>query len=119
MENLIDVAKLFSGGMFDQVANQLSENVEFHIYEENMRLIGKAQVQKFCKGISKYFQTVETDFRETGSLATSDRVVIYGYAEFRKEGILLSSVNSCDVYEFDSEGNIAKIRSYCNSKSKS
>jgi hypothetical protein len=116
MENLLAIARLFSGGQFDEVENRLSEKVEFHIYEDHKHLIGKTAVMKFCKGIAQYFATIETDFRESGSLVGKDKVVIYGYGEFKKEGKLVNAVHSCDVYEFDEQGMIEKIHAYCNSK---
>ncbi|MHA4893320.1 hypothetical protein ACXZ1K_01110 [Pedobacter sp. PWIIR3] len=116
MENLLTVARLFSGGQFDEVADRLSEEVEFHIYEDHKHILGKAEVLKFCKGVSRYFATIDTDFRESGSLVGENKVVIYGYGEFKKEGTLVNAVHSCDVYEFNERGMIEKIHAYCNSK---
>ena len=115
MENLLAIARLFSGGQFDDVANRLSEKVKFHIYEDKKHLVGKPQVVEFCKGIADYFSSIETDFRETGSLIAKNKVAIYGYGEFKKEGKLVNAVHSCDVYEFNDQGMIEKIHSYCNS----
>ncbi|MEJ2880940.1 nuclear transport factor 2 family protein [Pedobacter sp. GR22-6] len=115
MENLLAVARLFSGGKFDEVSDRLAHEVEFHIYEDQKHLIGKAQVLEFCKGIADYFSTIDTDFRESGSLVGEGKVVIYGYGEFKKDGQLVNAVHSCDVYEFNDDGMIAKIHSYCNS----
>jgi hypothetical protein len=115
MEDKLSVARLFSVGKFDQVATRLADDVEFHIYEDDKHLIGKAQVMVFCDDIGKYFASVETDFRELGHLVDESKVVIYGYGEFRRDGELISAVHSCDVYEFNSQASIAKIHSYCNS----
>lgn len=116
MENILAIARLFSGGKFEEVADRLSEDVEFHIYEDHRHLIGKTDVLEFCKGIAAYFASIETDFRESGSLVAEGKAVIYGYAEFKRDGELLNAVNSCDVYEFDADGKISRIHSYCNSK---
>ena len=86
MVNLLETARLFSGGKFDEAANRLSDEVEFNIYEDKKHLTGKIAVLEFCKGISEYFATIETN------------------------------LNSCDVYEFNASGLIVKIHSYCNSK---
>ncbi|MEJ2880461.1 nuclear transport factor 2 family protein [Pedobacter sp. GR22-6] len=115
MENLLGVARLFSGGKFAEVADRLADEVEFHIYEDRKHLIGKAQVMEFCKGIADYFSSIETDFREGGSLVAEGKVVIYGYGEFKRDGELVNAVHSCDVYEFDAMGRIRTIHSYCNS----
>lgn len=116
MKNLLAVARLFSGGKFDEVSNRLAEKVEFHIYEDKKHLIGKPQVLEFCKGIADYFSSIETDFRESGSLVAERKVVIYGYVEFKRAGKLVNAVHSCDVYEFNDQGLIEKIHSYCNSR---
>jgi hypothetical protein len=115
MENILEVAKLFSDGKFEQVAGRLADDVEFHIYEDKKHLIGKTEVLDFCKGIADYFASVDTTFREDGHLVSADKVVIYGYGEFRRDGELVNAVHSCDVYEFNPEGMILKIHSYCNS----
>ena len=116
MENMLGIARLFSCGKFDQVAYRLSDDVEFHIYEDKKHLIGKPEVLEFCKEIAEYFASVETDFNESGSIAGEGKVIIYGYGEFKKDGILVNAVHSCDVYEFNGNGMIAKIHSYCNSQ---
>jgi hypothetical protein len=116
MENKLAIARLFSEGKFGEVADRLSDDVEFHIYEDHKHLIGKTDVLEFCKGIEAYFASIETDFVESGSLVGECKAVIYGYAEFIRNGELMNAVNSCDVYEFDADGKISKIHSYCNSK---
>ncbi|WP_256007464.1 nuclear transport factor 2 family protein [Pedobacter deserti] len=112
----LEVARLFSSGAFDQVAGRLAENVEFHIYEDDKHLLGKDDVMEFCHQIAAYFSSVDTDFREHGFLEAGNKVVVYGYATFKRDGRLVNSVNSCDVYEFNSDGFAEKIHSYCNSK---
>jgi len=116
MENRLEIARLFSGGRFDQVADSLSDAVEFHIYEDHKHLIGKAEVLGFCKGIAEYFASIETDFKESGTVVCNDKVVIYGYGEFKRNGELVNAVHSCDVYEFNSDGMIFQIHAYCNSR---
>jgi hypothetical protein len=49
-EKDIEVARLFSEGKFDQTADWLADEVEFHIYEDKKHLIGKAEVLEFCEG---------------------------------------------------------------------
>ncbi|RZM28800.1 MAG: hypothetical protein EOO88_07490 [Pedobacter sp.] len=116
MENMLANARLFSGGKFHQVAGALSDDVEFHIYEDKKHLIGKSEVLEFCKSIAEYFVSIETDFKECGNVVGDDKVVIYGYGEFKKGGELVNAVHSCDVYEFNDDGMILKIHSYCNSQ---
>lgn len=103
MENLLVVARLFSGGKFDEAAGHLSEDVEFYIYKDKKHLIGKAQVMKFCKGIADYVDSVDTHFIEIGQMVSDDKVVIYGYGEFKRGEQLVNAVHSCDVYEFNAQ----------------
>ncbi|WP_129715651.1 nuclear transport factor 2 family protein [Pedobacter sp. SYP-B3415] len=112
----LDAARSFSTGKFTDAATTLADHVEFHIYEEAKHIKGKAGVLRFCEGIAAYFNTVDTRFEERGTVCDDSHVVIYGYATFRRDGRLLSSVHSCDVYSFDTNGKIEKIQSYCNSQ---
>ncbi|RZK41810.1 MAG: hypothetical protein EOO90_09705 [Pedobacter sp.] len=116
MKGFLEIARLFSAGEFNKVTDHLSEKVEFHIYEDNKHFIGKDEVLNFCNGITEYFASIDTDFRESGTVVDQHRVVIFGYAEFKRDGVLVNSVNSCDIYEFNGERKIEKIYSYCNSK---
>ncbi|PST83165.1 hypothetical protein C7T94_11230 [Pedobacter yulinensis] len=110
----LNTARLFSSGHFADVADRLADDVEFHIFEDGKHFVGKPEVQEFCSGIEAYFASVETNFREHGHLMSENRVAIYGYATFSRDGKLLNAVNSCDVYEFDDQGLIKTIYSYCN-----
>lgn len=118
MKSILDISRLFSAGKFDQTVQQLSDNIEFHIYDDQKHLTGKTQVLEFCRNIAEYFASVETDFREHGHLVDGNKVVIYGYGEFKRNGQLINAVNSCDVYEFSTEGMLEKICSYCNAQQK-
>ena len=115
MKSNKEVAQLFSGGKFDEVADYISETVEWNIYEEKMSITGKSEVLKFCSSVAEYFKSVTTKFEMFGIVADGDRVAIYGKAEFIRESKTVNIVHSCDVYEFDSNGKIQKIYSYCNS----
>jgi len=84
MTNTLDIARQFSAGKFEQVADQLSEEVTFHIYEDKKHLTGKTEVLEFCKGIADYLASVDTDFQESGNLVSDEKVAIYGYGELEK-----------------------------------
>ena len=116
MKTNTEVVQLFSGGKFDEVEDHLSENVEWHIYEEKMTINGKSDVLKFCRSVAEYFRSITTKFETFGLVADADKVAIYGRAEFIRDAKTVNVVHSCDVYEFDAHGKILKIYSYCNSK---
>jgi cytochrome oxidase Cu insertion factor (SCO1/SenC/PrrC family) len=111
-----EVALSFSGGKFEDVADYVAENVEWNVYEEKMSITGKSDVLKFCRSVAEYFKSVTTKFEMFGIVADDTKVAIYGRAEFIRESKTVNIVHSCDVYEFDAEGKILKIYSYCNSK---
>lgn len=111
----IEVAKLFSGGDFEKVESNLSENIEWNIYEDFQKLEGKKSVIEFSKNVAQYFQSVTTKFEVFGIIEEDDKIAIYGQAEFIREGKTVNKVNSCDLYEFDQNEKIIKVHSYCNS----
>jgi hypothetical protein len=115
MNDLVEIARSFSGGKFEEVADKLADSVEWNIYEDSRHLLGKEQVLIFCRQVAAYFASVTTNFEEYGSLADHSKVTIYGHAEFIREGKIVNEVNSSDSYEFNREGKIQKIYSYCNS----
>jgi hypothetical protein len=111
-----EIALSFSGGKFEEVANYIAENVEWNIYEEKTSIAGKNDVLKFCRSVAEYFNSVTTKFETFGVVADENKVAIYGRAEFIRESKTVNIVHSCDVYEFDVEGKMIKIYSYCNSQ---
>lgn len=110
-----EIATLFSGGKFNEVADNLAADVEWNIYENDMNIKGKEAVLEFCKKVAAYFESVTTKFEMFGMLEEGGKIAIYGHAAFIKEGKTVNTVNSCDVYEFDESSAIKNICSYCNS----
>lgn len=110
-----EIAIFFSGGNFEQVENNLSENIEWYIYENAIKLEGKKAVVEFSKNVTQYFQSVTTKFDLYGLVEGQTTIAIYGHAEFIKQGETVNKVNSCDVYEFDQYQKIVMVHSYCNS----
>lgn len=115
MKTQKEVVELFSGGKFDEVVDYIAETVEWTIYEEKMVINGKDNVLKFCSSVAEYFKSLTTKFEMFGIIADGDKVAIYGRAEFIRDSKTVNIVHSCDVYEFDGDGKILKIYSYCNS----
>lgn len=116
MKNNKETAKQFSAGNFATVTDKLSEDVEWNMYEDGLRVKTRKEVSLFCKQVSDYFKTVTTKFETYGILEEGNRVSIYGRAEFIRDSVTVNVVQSCDVYEFDKDGMILVIHSYCNSQ---
>ena len=111
-----EIAESLSGADFEKVGDKLSENIEWNIYEESMFIKGRQAVIEFSDKVKEYFQTITTDFKTTGVIEDENKIVIYGQAEFIRDGEIINNVNSCDVYEFDADEKVSKVHSYCNSK---
>mgnify|MGYP000928131597 CR=1 FL=1 len=110
--NIKEIAVAFSNGKFESVYPDLSENIIWNIAGERI-LSGKAEVIEYCNGVAEYFKSVTTNFTTYNVIVSEDRVSINGGAEFIREGKIISAVESCDVYEFDNNGKLLKVTSYC------
>jgi ketosteroid isomerase-like protein len=111
-----EIAEALSGADFEKVKDKLAENIEWNMYEESEFIQGKQAVIEFSEKVKEYFQSITTNFETTGVIEADDKIAIYGRAEFIRDGKIVNSVNSCDVYEFDADGKVSKVHSYCNSK---
>ena len=112
MHSIRQIAEDFSNGKFESVYDNLSENVEWHVFGERI-VTGKKAVIENCEQTASYFKSVTTDFKTYNIIEGALRIAINGRAEFIRNGKTLSVVNACDVYEFNNEGNLLKICSYC------
>lgn len=111
MTNL-EIAEAFSSGNFEQTYNRLANNIEWTVFGEKV-LQGKEQVISECDEVREYFNSITTDFTNYNSIGNGNRIAINGHALFIREGKKVAEVNACDVYEFDEEGLITSIKSYC------
>lgn len=107
-----EIAIAFSNGQFKENYKCLADNIEWNIFGENL-LSGKDSVIKYCEQVAQYFQTVNTDFEIHNVIENSDIIAINGKAEFSRDGKKVAIVNSCDIYEFNEQGQIHNIKSYC------
>lgn len=105
-------AEAFSMGRFEETYDRLSEEVVWTVVGENV-FIGKNEVVNNCRNVSDYFRSVDTDFRILGTTYASGKVVVQGTAEFLREGKRMAFVHACDVYEFNEQGKLSSITSYC------
>lgn len=111
-----EIAELLSGADFGKVKDELAENIEWNMYEEPTFIKGKQAVIEFADKVKEYFKSITTNFETTGVIEDDNKIAIYGKAEFIRDGKTVNSVNSCDVYEFDEEGKVLTVNSYCNSE---
>lgn len=107
-----EVALAFSNGSFETTFHKLADTVEWHIFGQK-KLEGKVAVMAYCREVTAYFDTVQTDFRAYSIIENLNSVAINGFAVFKRNAETVAEVNSCDVYEFDEKGLACRIRSYC------
>ena len=108
----IEIAEAFSNGNFELTYPYLSESVIWNVVGDSL-FTGKDEVMANCKRTADYFKSVETNFRTEDVIAADNKVVVRGTGEFIRDGKRVNLIPACDVYEFNSDGELEKISSYC------
>jgi hypothetical protein len=106
------IAEAFSNGNFELAFPYLSEKITWNVVGENV-FKGKESVIANCKQTADYFNSVQTVFNTDEVIASNNKVVVSGTAEFIKDGKRVNFISACDVYEFNSKNELEKISSYC------
>jgi len=78
-----------------------------NIFREQVNVIAE------CKQTTKYFNSIEINFVTEDILSINQKVAIPGIAGFLRDGKRINFVNAVDIYNFDQDGMIKKISSYC------
>ena len=107
-----EIAEAFSNGNFLITFPYLSDEIIWNVIGEKV-FEGKSEVVHNCKQTSEYFKSVQTNFTTEEIIETNSRVIIQGTGEFLRNGERVSFITACDVYEFNANGELAKISSYC------
>lgn len=107
-----DIAVSFSNGNFDRIYDSISEDAVWDVIEEDT-FAGKDAIMAQCQQVAGYFRSVTTDFKTLNVIADGHSVAVNGTAEFIRDGSTVSFVSACDVYEFNEQGKIQRITSYC------
>ena len=107
-----EIAKAFSNGEFEKASKFISENAIWTVVEEDT-FIGRQAIIANCEQVSKYFQSLETNFNTLNIIAEGNKVVVNGTAEFLRDRERVSFVSACDIYEFNDNNEIKSIASYC------
>jgi ketosteroid isomerase-like protein len=106
------IATAFSNGRFDEALDFIAEDAIWTIVGES-QLVGKAAIEVHCGQVAQYFKSVTTNFKTEHIIEDDHHVVVSGTAEFLRDEQRLSFISACDVYEFNKQGLIAKVTSYC------
>ena len=107
-----EIGLAFSNGEFEKTTEFISENAVWEVVEENT-FVGKDAILENCNQVAAYFKSVTTDFKTLNIIAQDNKVVVNGTAEFSRNGQHVSFVSACDLYEFNENGQIQRITSYC------
>lgn len=107
-----EIALAFSNGEFEKIAEYIADEAVWEVVEENT-YAGKKAIIENCNQVAAYFKSVTTDFKTLNVIAQDNKVVINGTAEFSRNGQRVSFVSACDLYEFNENGQIRLITSYC------
>lgn len=109
-----NIAQAFSLGRFTSTYNYLAEDIQWEVVGERF-VAGKKEVMENCEKTTQYFNSVDTDFKTLNCIEDNEQrtVVIIGTAEFSKNGQHLSFISACDVYQFNEDGLLHRITSYC------
>lgn len=107
-----EIAKAFSIGDFEKTYAFIAENAAWTVVEEKT-WIGKQAIMNHCQQVGSYFKSVTTNFTTLNIILEGNKVAINGTAEFLRDNVRLSFVYACDIYEFNSDGLIQNITSYC------
>ncbi len=110
--NTKEKAIAFSLGEFDKVIESFADGIVWEVVGESL-FRGREEVMNNCNIVKSYFESVETSFSVENVLKEGNMVVVIGRGEFFRENTLLSSVEASDYYEFDEEGRLLKVKSYC------
>ncbi|GAA0877064.1 hypothetical protein GCM10009119_00320 [Algoriphagus jejuensis] len=107
-----EIAVSFSNGEFDKIIEHLSDEADWEIVGD-IKFIGKPAIVENCTQVSAYFRSVNTTFTTLNVIVQDNKVVVNGTGKFTRDSQVLSFVAACDLYEFDNNGKILNITSYC------
>ncbi len=106
------IAESFSLGNFESTFPYLSNEIKWNIVGEQ-KIEGKDALVQHCEQVASYFNSVSTEFTTIHVITDKEMVCATGTAEFKRDGKRVNFVSACDVYQFNAEGMIQEITSYC------
>jgi SnoaL-like domain len=104
------IAEAFSGHRFTEVYPHLADDVRWTLVGDRT-FAGKAAVTAMCEESAAYLATVTTGFSRFKVVVGEDSVVVDSRASYADSDGSVSSIASCDIYEFV-DGSLSEITSY-------
>ncbi|MCU1440131.1 MAG: uncharacterized protein JWP85_1128 [Rhodoglobus sp.] len=107
---LEEIARAFSSHRFTEAEPYLADDIEW-VNVGTDPLIGKEAVIEECIESAEYLEEVRTDFREFRTIVSENAVVVDSLADYTEADGDVSTVRSCDIYDF-ADGLVIRITSY-------
>ena len=105
------IAEAFSHHRFTEVYPCLSDDVQWTLVGDRT-FAGKAAVTAMCEESAAYLSTVTTAFSRFKVVVGEDSVVVDSRASYTDGDGMVSSIASCDIYEFADGSLLSEITSY-------
>jgi ketosteroid isomerase-like protein len=105
-----EIARAFSSHRFTEAEPYLADDVEW-VNVGTEPLDGKDAVIEECTESAEYLEEVRTEFREFRTIVAENAVVVDSLAEYTEADGDVSTVRSCDIYDF-ANGLVTRITSY-------
>jgi ketosteroid isomerase-like protein len=104
------IAEAFSDHRFRETYDHLASDVQWVLVGEDT-IDGRNQVIDTCEHTLAELAGTDTEFLRFLTIATQDAVAVDAVGQYRSAGGEISTVASCDIYEFR-DGVVATITSY-------
>lgn len=108
--NMDQIAEAFCSHRFVETYPYMAEEIKWNIVGGE-ELVGRDAVIDQCDQSAKFLETVSTTFTKLKIYRAETCVVVEGAAQYQDQEDQISSVASCDVFQF-SNGQIVEITSY-------
>jgi hypothetical protein len=105
------ISEDFSKHRFEDTFPHFSDTIQWHLIGDKV-LIGKDDIVETCRQSAQYLSGVTTRFKKFKTIIDDNCVVIDSLADYIDESGNITTVSSCDIYEF-TEGQLSEITSYC------
>lgn len=104
------IAEAFSSHQFELARPYLADAIRWNLVG-NKTLEGKASVDNACEESASYLATIQVVFTKVKVIVGDGCVVVDTLADYTDQQHEVTTVSSCDIYEF-ADGMVTAITSY-------
>jgi hypothetical protein len=105
------ISEDFSKHHFEITFPHFSDTIQWHLIGDKV-LIGKDDIMEMCRQSAQYLSGVTTRFKKFKTIISDNCVVVDSLADYIDESGDITTISSCDIYEFIG-GQLSEITSYC------